>query len=136
MFNTGKLDIFISVLDIGSQPRIKSFYYRSNLISGLRPEYHWQAENFTLYQNYPNPFNLSTIIAFQLPRSRVVTLSIYDITGKEVKTLVNNQQYAPGEHEIKWDGLTDTGKEVSSGIYLYELTTSRFRQAKKMLYVK
>lgn len=136
LFNTGKLDIFISVLDIGSQPRIKSFYYRNNIISGLQPEYHRQAENFTLYQNYPNPVNLLTIIAFQLPISQVVTLSIYDITGKEVMRLIENQQFAPGLHQVVWNGLNHNGKEVSSGIYLYEIHSKNFRRAKKMLIIE
>jgi flagellar hook assembly protein FlgD len=89
-----------------------------------------------LYQNYPNPFNLSTIIAFQLPISRVVTLSIYDITGKEVMRLIENQRFAPGVHQVVWNGLNQNGKEVSSGIYLYELTAGSFREVKKMLFIQ
>ncbi|HFE64603.1 MAG TPA: T9SS type A sorting domain-containing protein [Caldithrix sp.] len=136
LFNTGKLDIFISVLDIGNQPRIKSFYYRNNLISGLESKNNRQAVHFTLYQNYPNPFNPSTTLAFQLFITQVITLSIYDINGKEVMRLIENQRFAPGLHQVVWNGLNHNGKEVSSGIYLYELKTRGFRQVKKMLYAK
>ncbi|MBU2493587.1 MAG: T9SS type A sorting domain-containing protein [Bacteroidetes bacterium] len=85
---------------------------------------------YNLYQNYPNPFNPETSIQFDIPESGFVTLKIYDILGKEIKTLVNNN-LNPGIHNVKFDG---TG--ISSGMYIYKLTASNFTSIKKMLLIK
>jgi hypothetical protein len=79
---------------------------------------------FDLDQNYPNPFNPSTTIAFQVPGepgfTQPVNLSIYDIRGRHVKTLIDSE-LQPGSHEVVWEGHTDRGEVVPSGIYLYTL---------------
>ncbi|NIT61225.1 MAG: T9SS type A sorting domain-containing protein [Aliifodinibius sp.] len=87
-------------------------------------------------QNYPNPFNSNTYISFYLPKRENISLTIYDLTGKEVIRLINPQMHASGEHEIAWNGINQTGKEVSSGIYLYELRAEGFKQVRKMLFIK
>lgn len=89
-----------------------------------------------LYQNYPNPFNSTTSIGFRLQKADFVSLSIYDITGKEVMRLIENQWFAPGLHQVVWNGLNHNRKEVSSGIYLYEIRLKDFRAVKKMLIIK
>ncbi len=84
----------------------------------------------TLYDNYPNPFNPSTTIRFAIPRSEFVTLKIYDLLGKEVKTLFSGRAQA-GVHSLPF-----TGEQISSGIYFYVLTTENFRSVKKMLLLR
>jgi len=83
-----------------------------------------------LYQNYPNPFNPSTIIKYELPRQSLVTLKIYDVLGREVAVLVNEQKPA-GRYEFKFDG-----KNLSSGIYFYRIKAGDFVQTKKMILLK
>jgi parallel beta-helix repeat protein len=82
---------------------------------------------FQLFQNYPNPFNSSTVIWYFLPdvgyQPAEVEITIYNLLGKLVKTLVKTRQY-PGEHKVRWDGKDEEGKEVASGIYFYRLKVS------------
>jgi len=92
-------------------------------------------EKFALYQNYPNPFNPYTEIKFNLPRSSNVTLDIYDITGRKVRTLIN-RKLSSGSHSVIWNGRNGTGRELSTGIYLYRLSTENCSDTKKMLLLK
>ena len=85
---------------------------------------------YSLAQNYPNPFNPTTTILYQLPKSTYVKLSIYDITGKLVETLVNEHKNA-GYYSVNWDATN-----VSSGIYIYKIDASNFSSVKKCLIVK
>ena len=87
-------------------------------------------DNFLLYQNYPNPFNPSTKISWQLPVGSWQTLKIYDVLGNEVVTLVNEEKPA-GNYEIIFDA-----KNLSSGVYFYQLKTYEFIQTKKMILMK
>ncbi|MDZ7622924.1 MAG: FG-GAP-like repeat-containing protein [Ignavibacteriaceae bacterium] len=94
-------------------------------------------EDFVLYQNYPNPFNPSTKISWQIPASlnpskggTLVTLKIYDILGKEVATLVN-EELSNGVYEIEYDA-----SRLSSGVYYYQLKAENFIQTKKMVLVR
>jgi hypothetical protein len=88
-------------------------------------------EKFSLYQNYPNPFNPATNIRFEIPgRGQFVTLKVYNILGRIVETLVN-QQLTPGTYEVKWNA----GKN-SSGVYFYKLESGNFVETKKMLMIK
>ncbi|NIT56595.1 MAG: hypothetical protein GWN00_10290, partial [Aliifodinibius sp.] len=81
-------DLFVSVKDIVNAPRIKSFYYSFNPATDIEP-FVVLPQDYHLAQNYPNPFNRSTQIHFYLPKREYISLSIYDITGKEVKSLIN-----------------------------------------------
>ncbi len=135
IFNTDYSDIFVSLTDIVNPPYIKSYYYSFNPITSVKIPVNLP-ETFELMQNYPNPFNSSTQINFYLPKRKSISLIIYDITGKEVMRLINDQIYTPGEHTIKWTGLNNDGKEVSSGIYFYELRAEGHRQINKMLLIK
>ncbi len=85
---------------------------------------------YSLDQNFPNPFNPETIISWQLPVSCYVTLKIYDILGREVSTLVN-QELEAGNHRINFDA-----RNLTSGIYFYRLTTSGYTLVKKMILMK
>ena len=90
-------------------------------------------DRFSLQQNYPNPFNLNTIIRYSLPGSvkSHVSLKIYNLLGQEVQTLVDELQM-PGYYSVRWDGKDKQGKDVASGIYLYQLKAGDFVEMKKM----
>jgi ligand-binding sensor domain-containing protein len=90
---------------------------------------------FSLYQNYPNPFNANTCIKYDLDATGKIQLSIYNLLGKELRTLVNEHQSA-GEHQINWNGTDNSGKEVSSGIYIALLNTKNFRQSIKLSLIR
>ena len=92
-------------------------------------------ETFSLHANYPNPFNPSTAITYDLPKRSLVTLGIYDILGKQIKTLVNQSQDA-GNKIAVWDGTDDLGRQVSAGVYLYQIQAGEFTQTRKMLLLK
>lgn len=86
-------------------------------------------------QNYPNPFNPSTNIRFQLANNQHVEIKVYNIVGKEVRTLTN-QQYAAGQHTLVWDGTNNAGHSVVSGVYIYKMTAGKFSQTRKMNLVR
>ncbi|MCB9249409.1 MAG: T9SS type A sorting domain-containing protein [Ignavibacteriales bacterium] len=90
---------------------------------------------YALFQNYPNPFNPTTLISYALPRSGSVTLKIYDMLGREVKTLVNAEQNS-GVNTVQWNGDNNSGSRVSSGTYIYMIKAGEFTQAKKMILLK
>ncbi|MDQ3021639.1 MAG: T9SS type A sorting domain-containing protein [Bacteroidota bacterium] len=86
--------------------------------------------SYILKQNYPNPFNPSTVISYQLAVSSFTSIKIYDVSGKEVATIVNEQQ-KPGAYEVDFDGSNFT-----SGVYFYNLVTDKFIETKKMILTK
>ncbi len=88
-------------------------------------------DEFELYQNYPNPFNPSTVISWQTGKAYLVTLKVYDLLGREIKTLIDNKYYNSGKHTIIFNG-----KGLSSGVYFYRLITKDFIQTKKMMLLK
>ncbi len=90
---------------------------------------------FSLSQNYPNPFNPTTTISYQLSVVTLVTLKVYDILGKEVKTLVNKKE-TTGPYFIQWDGTDQCGHHVASGVYYYRLTTQNGSITRKAVLVK
>jgi hypothetical protein len=94
---------------------------------------------FALHQNYPNPFNPNTSIRFDLPKASHVVLKIYDMLGREVRTLEQGD-YTAGFFNVVWDGRNDNGNSVSSGIYTYRLTAtagnSTFVDTHKMIMLK
>ncbi len=84
-----------------------------------------------LMQNYPNPFNPTTEISFEIPRSMVTTLRIFNILGQEIRTLVNDQIEA-GMHSYTWDARDESGRPVGSGLYFYQLRSGDFSEVRKM----
>ncbi|MBT3937780.1 MAG: T9SS type A sorting domain-containing protein, partial [Candidatus Marinimicrobia bacterium] len=92
-------------------------------------------EVYALRQNYPNPFNPVTTLRYDLPEEALVNITIYDMMGRVVKTMVNSQQNA-GYKSIQWNATTDEGKPVSAGLYLYTIQAGEFRQTKKMVLLK
>jgi hypothetical protein len=87
--------------------------------------------SYTLYQNYPNPFNPQTTISYLLPRASTVTLKVYDLIGREVAILMQNERKVPGNYKISFDA-----SNLSSGVYFYKLQTKRFIKTKQMVLVK
>lgn len=90
---------------------------------------------FTLDQNYPNPFNPVTTIQYVLSRNIDVRLVVYDITGRQVRTLINQKQ-AAGRYSIEWDGTNNNGEIVSSGVYFYRIVAGSKILSNKMVYLK
>jgi hypothetical protein len=87
---------------------------------------------FKLLQNTPNPFSQLTAISYQLRAPSHTTLKIYDMTGKSVRSLVNENQ-EEGQYTVRWDGRNENGKKVSSGVYFYKLKAERFEETKKII---
>jgi hypothetical protein len=92
-------------------------------------------EVFALHQNYPNPFNPVTSLRYDLPEDGLVNITIYDMMGRIVKTLVNSSQTA-GYKSISWNATNDRNESVSAGLYLYTIQAGEFRQTKKMVLLK
>jgi hypothetical protein len=91
--------------------------------------------SWKLHQNYPNPFNPSTVIHYELDETEIVVLKIYNVSGRVVRTLVDERQWA-GAHRVYWDGRNDIGERMSSGIYLYMLQSGISSQSRKMILLK
>ncbi len=90
---------------------------------------------FALMQNYPNPFNPSTTINYAIKEPVHVSLTIYDLKGQKVRTLVNAYQNS-GYKSVIWDGRNDNGNFVSNGMYLYKFAAGHFIQVRKMIILK
>ncbi|MEC7731546.1 MAG: FlgD immunoglobulin-like domain containing protein, partial [Candidatus Neomarinimicrobiota bacterium] len=90
---------------------------------------------YALHQNYPNPFNPFTTLSYDLPENAMVNITIYDMMGRVVKTMVNSEQEA-GFKSIQWDGTNHAGATVSAGLYLYTIQADNFHQTKKMILLK
>jgi len=91
---------------------------------------------FRLLQNYPNPFNMSTVIPFENRISSRVSLAIYNVLGQRVRLLADGKVYGSGFHQMIWDGRSDAGIPVSSGVYLYRLDTGSFSDSRKMVVLR
>jgi hypothetical protein len=129
-------EVFISKRYYNTNPTcIRTKIYRLNEITSIK-EPEPLIDNLALIQNYPNPFNSQTKISFSLSRKEMINLSIYNITGKEVINPIHNQQKNPGKYEVTWDGKNNTGKEVSSGVYIYVLLVGSKKYVKKMILIR
>ncbi|KAA3608460.1 MAG: T9SS C-terminal target domain-containing protein [Calditrichaeota bacterium] len=93
-------------------------------------------DKFVLFNNYPNPFNPVTNLKFQLPQQSKVSLTVYDITGKVVKTILNSSVYDVGQHVVSWDGTNLNGTKVSSGMYVYRFSAGKYSKIGRMILVK
>ena len=91
--------------------------------------------SYEIYSNYPNPFNPITTLRYNLPEDALVNISIYDMVGRQIKTLVNGSQTA-GYKSIQWNATNNAGQTVSAGIYLYTIVAGEYRQTKKMILLK
>ena len=92
-------------------------------------------ETYAVHQNYPNPFNPVTTLRYDLPEDGLVNITVYDMMGRAVKTLVNEHQTA-GYRATQWNATNDAGSPLSAGMYLYTIQAGDFRQTKKMVLLK
>ncbi len=119
----------------------RSYWYKLREVSddGLGAEYGPYKVTFRvtnrLDQNVPNPFNPTTTIAYAIASDNNVSLTIYDVAGRKVRTLVNERQKAD-MYKLAWDGVNDAGSRVASGVYFYKLVAGKFTQTKKMVLLK
>jgi predicted CXXCH cytochrome family protein len=109
--------------------------YSIGVITGVEPVDETIPFAYALEQNYPNPFNPATTIDYSIPEKEFVRLEVYDILGRRVRTLVN-EDHAPGNYVARWDGTDQNGLAVSSGIYLYKIQAGSFAMTKKMMLLK
>ena len=91
--------------------------------------------DYELYQNYPNPFNPTTKIKFSIPKMGNVEIKVYDILGRELVELVN-EDFSAGSYSVTWDGKNDYGSQVPSGVYIYSIRSGQFISSKKMILMK
>jgi subtilase family protein/MAM domain-containing protein meprin/A5/mu/flagellar hook capping protein FlgD len=92
-------------------------------------------KNFVLKNAYPNPFNPFANIRYGLPKASEVNITIFDITGRKIKTLINSSQEA-GWYDLNWNGTNEQNNKVSSGMYLYKMTARNFNSVKKILLIR
>jgi len=91
---------------------------------------------FKVYQNYPNPFNPTTTMKFDLPKETHVTICIYNMLGKNIRTLADNKLFNAGYHQVIWNGVNNNGDQLSSGIYFYQVRTENNLKTNRMLLLK
>ena len=118
-------------MDINASVEILNFFKEyENPLTNVENKSPYQPDKFVLEQNYPNPFNPITKISWQLPVRSHQVLVVFDVLGREVETLVNEEREA-GYHSINFDA-----SDLSSGVYFYQLKTGEYLQTKKMISVK
>lgn len=130
--NNGTADIqVVAGTTRNSNSRIPISLTASTIVTSIRGKSNIMLpKSHSLFQNYPNPFNPATTIGFELPIASNVKLSVFDLLGREVVTLVNEKKEA-GTYSVVWDA-----KQVSSGIYFYTVQAGEFRYAKRMVLIK
>jgi hypothetical protein len=104
--------------------------------TGEQPEQVAVPARTVLHQNTPNPFNPVTTIHFDLAQDGHVSLRIYDVAGRQVRTLINATMTAGFDHQATWNGLDDAGKRVSSGVYFYRLVAADLTATRKLVVMK
>jgi len=109
-------------------------YPAAELSSGISDEVKLPLK-YELSQNYPNPFNPTTQIQFTIPENQTVTLTIYDVLGRKVRTLVNSEMTV-GKYLKTWNGINDSGANVASGVYFYRLKTDNYIKVRKMILMR
>jgi len=92
-------------------------------------------QRFSLMQNYPNPFNSTTTIQYSLAKVSQVRILIYNAIGQRIATLIDERQEA-GQHAVLWEGLDDSGLDVSTGVYFYQLSADDFMEMRKMILLR
>jgi len=102
---------------------------------GINPDYKAVPLSYKLNQNYPNPFNPTTNIHFEIPQQHDIKIVIYNMLGQIVRRLTD-ETFRAGRHVVKWDGQSDFGFQVPSGMYIYRIKAGEFMDAKKMVLIK
>ena len=131
-------DPFVEHLTVSSDPfsPARTITGEDTIVTGIenRPSDGLPRE-FRLLQNYPNPFNPTTTIAFDVAKSADVSLKLYNITGQEIRSLID-ENLSAGQYQITWDGKNNVGQQVASGIYFYQIKAGQFSAIKKMILLK
>ena len=109
--------------------------YAPFVITGVEEQDEAIPHRYALYQNYPNPFNSQTKIGFDLPESAWVRLSIYNILGQKIRTLVNEKKKI-GHHIMFWDGKNGNNQVVGSGVYLFQFQANNYSRTNKAVFLK
>ena len=115
--------------------RIRAIVTTSSGLSAIGPDQAGTPVEFALGKNYPNPFNPSTRINYSIGERGLVTLEIFDILGRQVRTLVNEVE-AAGSYQIVWDGRTADSKPAGSGVYFYRLRSGNLSKTERMVLLK
>ena len=108
--------------------------YSSKAVTSVKDESGKPISNL-LVSNYPNPFNASTIITFENAVPGIVNVDIFNIRGQKIKTLTN-EHYESGRHSVEWEGKDEQGRNVSSGVYFYRMSTEGFSKVRRMVLMK
>jgi hypothetical protein len=138
---TEEIDPYVAIYSINNIPIVDTLGNPIDYLQLITFSPHKSAtqsalpDQVTLQQNHPNPFNPETIIKYSLTQATHVKLSIYNIVGQKVRTLVDEYQKA-GAKEVFWDARDENGNEVGSGIYFYKIKTSEYSEAKKMILLR
>ena len=90
---------------------------------------------YWLGQNFPNPFNSETVIMFQLHSFAYISLSVYDLSGQRIRTLMESAHPA-GTYSVVWDGTDDTGRDVASGVYLCRMVAGEYSAVRKLVLIR
>ena len=120
-----------SIDDAGNQ----SEFSETVQMSTLSNENSMMADQFMLHQNYPNPFNPITTLRYDLPEDSFVKVSVYDMSGNQVRTLVNEAKSA-GFRSVQWNATNNQGQPVSAGVYIYSIEAENFIDTRKMILLK
>jgi hypothetical protein len=131
----GKPEVVIGYLDITDRT---VFLRVAEYNQGVFVEDNWRIitpDDYKLSQNYPNPFNPTTQISYEIPLTKDVTLTVYDMLGREVTTLVNAHQGA-GQYTVTWNGKNSAGEMVSAGTYIYQLKAGHVTKTQTMTLLK
>ena len=144
---TAPTEIYVEIEAVGGDPRVEFFGIGQDVclrtvdvdpVVELNEQLGLEAELPTepaLEGNYPNPFNPQTTIRFTLPEAMPITLTVYDVMGRQIRTLVQGTVEA-GQHEVMWDGRSATGQAVPSGTYFYRVDAGGFSQTMQMTLLK
>ena len=131
-----KTEIENTVIEITDTQTYDSEFGFNRLALPAPVQLQTRPEVFALANNYPNPFNPATTIKYALPQASDVELTVYNVVGQAVRTLVAEHQSA-GRYVVEWDATNDSGHSLSSGMYFYRLQAGgEFREVKKMLLLK
>jgi beta-xylosidase len=138
---SGRHDVYLKFTGIGTDKlfQLQWLYFKAKgdttSTAVTEPQGSLLPKRFDIEQNFPNPFNPSTIIRYSLPRSTHAVVTVYDMLGTKVRTLVSSLENA-GEHAVVWDGRDDRDKTVASGVYFYRLEAGDWKTQKKMVLLR
>jgi hypothetical protein len=116
--------------------KLRLFVGSESFVAQALSDYNKVPEKFTISQNFPNPFNPITVIKYQLPRETKLSIKIYDILGRLVTTLIDNEYKDAGYYQVSWQGTNQNKQKVASGIYLLHLSSADYNKVIKMILAK